>query len=483
MTKRTEIEASKLYEKYIEEKHELMNHSKIIEYLFNKPSPKIIKNKDLITDYDSTIKIVRLEETDKNSIVFNFDTMNGFFDRYIDLCKKSEYATKMNLLPQRGITTNFVSNSNHKTIGQIKTLSKETELINKILYKCEKPFKMSYISNWTFQIEGEHISLSKKPTVNIEEKYIFDFFGLTMVHGQLVLFVIEYDDDFKFKNYTNEHHVNDIFQQYILFQLNINLLRLNKNSDFKKEIVRFLKLIRNTRQYVIENPIEPISKAFSTLPALVMKEKMDQFMADYKYNYLIYLKYPGKKNQIYGIDDDKYFDKINNEILKKSNEDISIVSEDIQVNDDIIEKILKKKENYHARGEADKIIVELLGNDINYRASIVTNDALQCISKLKDGSNKNPIKYVCDNDVDSDNEESSVQFIKDTNTKKNTNSVNILKPKRIIICDEARECISKLKNGTNKNPTNYNDNVKKNVMKSVKADNISVELIDAKNKY
>ena len=39
---------------------------------------------------------------------------------------------------------------------------------------------------------------------SIDVKYIYDFFGLTMVHGQLVLFVIEYDDEFKFKNYTNE---------------------------------------------------------------------------------------------------------------------------------------------------------------------------------------------------------------------------------------------------------------------------------------
>jgi hypothetical protein len=454
-TKRIELEISKLYDKYSKEKHELINYSKIIEYLFNKPMSKITKIEDLITDYESSMKIVRLEEKDKNNIVFNFDTMNGFFDKYMYFLHKSEYAKKMNLL-------------------QIKTSSKEAQLINNILFKCENPFKMSYISNWTFQTKGEHISLSKKPTINIEEKYTHDFFGLTMVHGQLVLFVIEYDDEFKFKNYTNEEHVNDIFQQFMLFQMNINLLRLNKKSDFKKEIVKFLKKIRNTTEYVIQNPIEPIIKAFSTLPISVMKERMDQFMIDYEYNRMIYLKYPGKSKPNYDSDDEDFFEK--QEIIgtKEFND------EEFEVNNDAIEKILEEKEYYHTDGEAGKMVIELLGHDDKYKASIISDDALECISKMKNGSNKNPRKETMSinaNTLETNDDAFPVELVGDINKNK--------PKKKIVICNEALECISKLRNGSNKNPENKNIlksgiDINKNTLKSNK--DLSVELVGTKIK-
>jgi hypothetical protein len=395
MATKTELEMSKFYEKYLAEKHELVNHQKIIEYLFNKSTQKITKIKDLIVDYDSTIKTVRLEETDKNAIIVNFMTMNGLFDKYMDLYKKSVYAQKMNLF-------------------HLKQQTRERQIINKILYKCENHFKLSYVPNWSFEIKGEHTSLSKRPTVNLEQKYVYDFFGMTMNHGQLVLFVIEFDDEFN--NYTNEQHVNDIFRQHTLFQLNINLLRLDKKSDFRKEIVGFLKRIRNTTEYVIQNPMKAIVKAFNTLPASVMKEKMDQFVTDYEYNHLIYLKYPIKREPRYDSDDDDFFDKQIE--VDKEPADTAIL-----VHADDLEKVLRKKDKMKTikKTEADDYMVELLGSEKNNEENI--DDFLEHVEKTI--LNKRPKKYKTNSKLNFAEVELVGGIQKSMNKKsKNTSSFN-----------------------------------------------------------
>lgn len=342
---------SKRYDIYINEKKCLMNHPKIIEYLFNKPTEKINCLKDLLIEYDSTIKTVRLERKDAIVITANFFVIIETLKRYSLVNQLyNKYLSK--------ITGNSKIMINY--LPRISDLSRGELQIMKILDKLEMKYKMSYVYKWNFLQEGENLVRFKRPTINYEQPFVYDFYGILINHGQLVQFVIEYDDDthfdITFPNFP-KIHITDIMKQYILFQMNINLLRLNKKSNMKNEMIFFLKKIRNTTKYITHNPIKPVAKYLNNLSE---NNDLKQFVSDYEYNHIIYLKIPVKKNPLYDSDDNNFFDnQIDKNIYSNEPADTGLI-----VTEDILQSIIDEKKDLHPypdkNQEADNIIVELL---------------------------------------------------------------------------------------------------------------------------
>ena len=291
---------NKLQETYISEREKLLNHKKMIEYLFNKPLIKIICAKDLLIDYKSSIKIVRLELKDKASITGSLFIMAEILKRYSGV-----YCSYEKLINQ---------NKNNNGIFQFKSLPvvsklslnelKIMQILDKLMENSIK-IKLFYVYEWTFLQEGNHLSVMKRATINYEQAFIYDFYCVIINHGQLVQFVIEYDNDTHFDSYSKNFkkiHTRDIIKQIMLFQMNINLLRLNKNSDMKKEITAFIKKIKNTTKYIIWNKIIPVVK--------YLDQKHDSviFCKDYEYNHIIFLKIPFVKTPKYDSDEDEFFE-------------------------------------------------------------------------------------------------------------------------------------------------------------------------------
>lgn len=325
---------------YINEKTNLLNHPKMVEYLFNKPIKKISHLKDLLIDYNDQIKLVRLEEKEKSKITAYFFVMLEI-NRY-----SLQHQKLMDKYPKK-----------IKHLLQVAKPKGNKIKIMDVLNKYEGHNKICYLYDWTFLQQGEHLIITKPPTINYENPFIYDFYGVIIHHGQLVHFAIEYDNHHHFdKNYEffDELHINDIMKQYILFQMNINLLRLNKHSDIKTEIRNFFIEIKNTSNYVIKNRISPIKKLFN-----IEDDNLVQFCDDYALNHIIYIKNPVEQDALYNSDDDEFFE----------NKDV-ICPDDpadmgYSVSNDVLKKILKEKQDFHLvkQKKADKMVVELIGKD------------------------------------------------------------------------------------------------------------------------
>ncbi|AUL79942.3 hypothetical protein QJ857_gp0217 [Tupanvirus soda lake] len=335
---------SRRAEVFNEEKKYLMNQPKMIEYLFNKPMRKINCLRDLLQiDYDSTIKTVRMEKKDTIAITSNFFLMSETLKRYSAVYQIYEKNTQEN----HHIKFDYLPSSHHFSLVE--------QTVMKILDKYEYKYKISYLYKWNFMTEGEHLVLTKQPTINFELPFVFDFYGILINHGQMVQFVIECDFPTKSdnNNHTQNKHITDIIKQYILLQMNINLLRINPQSNIEKEIVNFMRKIKNTTKYIIQNPIKPAVHLFDSKTP---NDDLEAFCKDYDYNHVVYLKIPNKKNTVYDSDDDEFFEQQQTEELCESGDSKYVVDRDIFL------KILKEKEDFHSvkHSEADNIIVELL---------------------------------------------------------------------------------------------------------------------------
>ena len=344
----------KRYDVYVNEKKNLMNHPRIVEYLFNKPNGKVSSINDLLIDYDSSLKIVRLEKKDSIAITSYFFVMTETLKRYSivsDLYEKNIKnidSNKKKILKQ----PNY--------LPRISTLSTNEKKVMDILNKLEFKYRLSFIHKWNFTQEGEHVNILKKATINYEQNFVYDFYGILINHGQLIQIVIECSESTQ---------TNDLVKQYILFQMNVNLLRLNAQNDIYTQINAFLKKIKNTTKYIIHNPIKPHFIGQKIIFDNATRDNLHQFLNDYHYNHIIYLKNPSNKNPLYDSDDDEFFD---NQIIDEINDDEQNNylnqpphEQNIIINANDFKKILKEKENYIIRknNDAENIIVELIGKN------------------------------------------------------------------------------------------------------------------------
>ena len=340
------------YQAYTETKKELINHPKIIEYLFNKPIDKISKLSDLLIDYDSLItKIVLLDNKDFDQLKSYFDTLCLLLVVYSE--KHDEYEK---CLGQIKTTSNKFSKINY--LPKISDLSTNKQKIMAILDKLESQKKILYVNQWSFIQEGKNVSLSKMATVNYQHSFVYDFFGMIFTRGQMILFMIQYDDSTHFDTSAEkiiDIHITDLTIQYILFRINIHLLRLNKKSNFKEEIDAFLNRIKTSTHYVIQNPIRPIVKLFGDK----VNDELVQFSKDYKYNHIIALKEPEKKIDKYDPDYIRIENQIDEDLLVESAPDRGTI-----ISKDFINQILKEKKDLYVPHKtkydrAEEYVVEL----------------------------------------------------------------------------------------------------------------------------
>lgn len=330
------IELSRLYEDYVEEKHEYLNHKRIIEYLFNKPF-EITQT----MNYESSIRLVRLELNDATFVSCKFDTMNGILIKYSE--KHNKYMKYIK---------SYQKNSNKKILNidylpSIHDMSHEDRRIMEILDSIENkvPKKFRYTYKWNFLVEGNDNNIIKLPTMNYRQSFSYDFYGVTMWHNQLVQFVILFDN-------TSKISEIDIEKQYILYQMNIHLLRLNRKSNFKKDIISFIRKIRNTTEYIIQGVL---------VKNILQPDNI--FEEDYEYNHKIYLKIQPKKHPKYDSDDDEFFEYLS---IKDNNTEID-QEPGIPVTDEFFQKLLEDKKDLHPprkktmnEQKAEKIIVDLI---------------------------------------------------------------------------------------------------------------------------
>lgn len=135
-----------------------------------------------------------------------------------------------------------------------KTPSKGELSIMAFLDKLTSKYKLYYfyLHRWSFCKNKNLIE--------------YDFYCVLIHQGYVFQWVIEYDGDQHYKDTHffdfNNNHKRDILKQYYLAELNIHLLRLNKNLDIKKSIINFINKILITDKYVIVNKIDPIEELF-----------------------------------------------------------------------------------------------------------------------------------------------------------------------------------------------------------------------------
>jgi hypothetical protein len=405
------LELSKYYDYYLDEKKNLLNHPKIVEYLFNKPLINISCLADLMINYDSDVKIVRLEDLDTKKIKFNFFGL-------IELLRLYSNKYDHNKLPHR-IQINY--------LPILVDLDRNKVTIMKILDKLENKKIISYVYQWSFTQEGSHLSALKSATVNFENEIIYDFFGVHVYRSKMDLFVIQFDDESHFNSKLKSFfkiHINDIYMQFILFQMNIHLLRLNTKSNFSKEICNFLNKIKKSTEYVSINPIKPLKKiidnTLSSEAGYSVRAKISDFALtcpfrdkasrtrlqqsrtlmeapipiinfinfsqDFNYNRNnVYLLLRPKKNELYDSEDDNYI----NFLINECNTDVKTIPEEesIIISNNNVKKIIKENESMYGKSlsRADNIIVELIGN--KYEKKISINDIFNSIGS--DDSNDN----------------------------------------------------------------------------------------------
>jgi hypothetical protein len=152
--------------------------------------------------------------------------------------------------------TKFCSRFFHKYNHRegTKNPSKGETLVMNFLDKMAKKYKLYY-----FYLYRWHFCKDK----NALE---YDFYCVMIYENRIFQWVIEFDGDQHFRNISRFNfvitHKHDILKQYYLAELNIHLLRLNKQSDINKSIVDFVNQILVSDKYVIVNKINPIQKLF-----------------------------------------------------------------------------------------------------------------------------------------------------------------------------------------------------------------------------
>ncbi len=360
---------SKLYENYLAEKHDYLNHKRVVEYLFNKPLVKISTVNDLLLVVDdSSVNLVRLERNDSMQLDSHLLPMNKYLTDYSDTYDSYKKYIKF-YEQQHNKPFNKLLKINYLPLMSDLNLYEKSivEILGRINKVMEDKFNYTY--KWNFMVEGEHTSLMKLPTVNYQQSFVYDFYGITMWHSQLVHFVILFDDDSHFDSSFDNFekiHGDDILKQHILFQMNVHLLRLNARSDLKVEILSFVKQIRSSTKYISKGKIKPIARLFqsSKLNKKFIKE-LSLFKQDYEHNHKIYLKTPAKKNLNYDSDDDDFF---YHQSIKDNYSEVPIDDGTI-VSTDVINQILRFKKDFHPpkqtanEKKAENIIVELKRNN------------------------------------------------------------------------------------------------------------------------
>lgn len=327
---------------YLDIKIELMNNPRMIEYLYNKHTISIRNAADLALDCNSdSIRTVRMDIYEINlHIIPSMFMMLELLKLYDEIYKEytyyaSKYRLKEFFKPVLPLYSNMTS------------LEKS---IQKVLNKYEKRNFLSYVYKWSFDIPAkELVHTSQKIPINYSHNQIYDFYGMIYSHRQLVQFVIMCEED------DESQHLDNLILQYILFQLNINLLRITSKHHLKSQIKNFLKQLNNTTEYVLINPIKPdyqILKKISKLPSQLIT-----FISEYRTNHATYLKEPIPHNL--ADSEDEYYETQFEQNLTNSPPDESYV-----ISNEALKRVTKSKNQFKSpkskfRSDVERMYVVL----------------------------------------------------------------------------------------------------------------------------
>ena len=353
-TKKIGLILNKRYDAFQQQKIELMNHAKIIEYLYNKPCLRVRDLRDLVTRKSDNIRIVRLDSNQMNlqirPLMFMLRELMRLFGESYEQYKKYAKKTKM--------ATIFFGH-----LPTESSLSTFERSVLGILDYYELHNILSYVYKWSFVIPHAELKTSYQlPPLNYTHPQVYDFYGMTYSHKQLIHFVIMCDNkthhDTNHPNFP-QVHLNDIIIQFILYQQNINLLRLNAKFPIKNQIKKFLKTIRNTTEYVCVGGIKPHYELFNQMETL--PNDLINFMSEYEANHKIYIKIPVPK-QLDDSDDEYYEAQTLANVVKPPNEDNFVVS------NETLNEIIQFKEKFKPvrpkyRPEVERMFVQLVGKN------------------------------------------------------------------------------------------------------------------------
>lgn len=346
------IALSSIYSKYLDLKFELLNNKKIIEYMYNKPISKV-ETEINSNNYDDDIKIIILSDDEK--IIIN-NTMINILELH------TEYTNKY-----------YESKKNRTSELKIDLTKNEiliAEFLEKIATKYHNDFV--YTFNWNFNIDGDDSNLLKKATVNFQDNHNYSFFGITTFKNHLIMFVIIYI------NNSNDHNI--VIRQYMMYNMNINILILSEKSNIEEEIRHFIKKIKHTTDYTIYNQV--VNKKIINKH----NEVIINYIDDYKYNYIINTKNEKSKKNIDNINyTDDFYEKI---IIKDSWTDENQDSE-LKISNNIFNKIINDRISYipdKSKNElkAEKYMAKLFGESNNvYISNYNDKNTIESTSELK----------------------------------------------------------------------------------------------------
>ncbi|MEM3062950.1 MAG: hypothetical protein QW303_05340 [Nitrososphaerota archaeon] len=272
----------KICEVYEGEKKTLLNHPKMIQYLFNKPMKNVITAKDLATQTNYPVRKIFVGEEEKMEIFCIFNVLNEELYRYNLLYNK--YVNKTNQKSKIRVLTflpilSQVSSSDRRIIRTLEDLSKS--------------YCLCYTYQWSFG----------------EQKLVHDFYVILVHKNRLIQFVIEH---------RIENDVEDIVRQYILFQMNVHLLRLVDKKQIKKRIVKFVDKLTKTNHYLVVHGREMDQKNIANI---LRNEYFITFRRNYQHNHIIYLKMKCTDNEFSDESSDT-------SVAKEPVDDFSVVSEE-----------------------------------------------------------------------------------------------------------------------------------------------------------
>ncbi|MEM0353957.1 MAG: hypothetical protein QXW79_00110 [Thermoplasmata archaeon] len=240
-----------IYKNYENEKKTLLNHPKMIQYLFNRPIKKVINAKDLAIQTNYPIRKIHIEKEEEMEIFCIFNVLNEELYRYNLLynkyVNKTNQKSKIKVLTYLPILTHLSSND-RKIIQTLEELSKK--------------YSLSYTYHWTFG----------------KQNLMHDFYIILVHNNRLIQFVIDHRIGCE---------VDDIVRQYILFQLNVHLLRLVDRKQIKKNIIKFVDKLTKTHHYLVLHEKKINQKNISNI---LQNKCFISFCKDYQRNHIIYLK-------------------------------------------------------------------------------------------------------------------------------------------------------------------------------------------------
>ncbi len=253
------------YDKMFETKRELLNQTKMIQYLFYKP---IHKYDDLSKAFESCTNYyaqkVKMSEADASRI----ETL--FYYLHVSTEKYKIYYEKYTKLPR--ISTNL-------------------EKIGKGLEHLEVT---DYITHWSFCMEEDHVNGKQRIPYNFDMNFVVDIYGLILINKcTMVNFAIIYDSANK------KITIKDYLIQYYLCQMNVPLLRINTGCKVISTLKKFINEIKKSDKYVSMNVLNIKNlKGHETS----IKKMLNIFYKNYQYNHKLFLKYyvPDEDNEIDG---------------------------------------------------------------------------------------------------------------------------------------------------------------------------------------